>query len=88
MLWPWACWDYMCPHHTARYPLTFFEALQEAFLRRQFVRVMYDTLGDLKRCAHSWNPEAGHLAQGEHIGGQPVHEHCLGEWREDAQGLV
>ncbi|EGW13746.1 hypothetical protein I79_024643 [Cricetulus griseus] len=56
-----------------------FEALQEAFPRRQFVRVMYDTLGDFKHCAHSWNTEAGHLAQGEQIGGEPVHEHCRGE---------
>lgn len=74
------------PHHTARpIPLTCFEALEEAFPRRQFVRVVYDTLGDFKHCAHGWNPKAGHLAQGEHVGGEPVHEHCLRERREDAQ---
>lgn len=77
------------PHHTARpIPLTCFEALQEAFPRRQFVRVVYDALGDFKHCAHGWNPEAGHLAQGEHVGGEPVHEHCLREQREDAQSSV
>lgn len=38
---------------------------------------MYNTLGDFKYCADGWNTEAKHLAQGKHVGGEPIHEHCL-----------
>ena len=43
---------------------------------------MNNTLGDFKYSAYSWNPEASHLNQGKHIGGEPIHEHRLEEKEE------
>lgn len=43
---------------------------------------MHHTLGDFKYSPYGWNPEARHLAQGKHIGGEPIHEHSLDEKKE------
>lgn len=50
---------------------------------------MHNTLGDFKCSAYSWNPKAGDLYQGKHIGGKPVHEHRRREMDgngQDCQG--
>ena len=47
---------------------------------------MHNALGDFKYSAYSWNTEAGHLAQGKHVGGEPVHEHRLDEKEEEVLG--
>lgn len=43
---------------------------------------MNNTLGDFKYSAYSRNPEATHLDQGKHIGGEPIHEYRLEEKTE------
>lgn len=49
---------------------------------------MHNTLGDFKYSPYGWNPEASHLDQGKHIGGEPVHEHRLEEEKEQYSGTV
>lgn len=46
---------------------------------------MHNTLGNFQYSAYSRNTETGHLAQGKHVGGKPVHEHCLDEKRRHSE---